>query len=160
VFVSPFVLRRDLQSHSPAEVLYDSVVVTLISMSAPVYAGLDRRLGRLPNFLQEMREYVRRRALLETAYARTPHGTKGNEQSAHELLKTEDPAVFILYTSIILPSLTPWQEFVPEATGSGHIGSICPSRKNLVLKTSLVELWSLVCKGREYHCRETRELVG
>jgi hypothetical protein len=39
-------------------------------MHAPVYAGLGSRVGRLPNLLQEMREYVRRRALLETAYAR------------------------------------------------------------------------------------------
>jgi hypothetical protein len=48
----------DLQSHSPGEVLCVTVVATLIRMHAPVYAGLGRRLGRLPNLLEEMREHV------------------------------------------------------------------------------------------------------
>ena len=45
-------------------------------MHAPVYARMGSRVGRLPNLLQEMREYVRRRALLETAYARPSHATQ------------------------------------------------------------------------------------
>jgi hypothetical protein len=64
---------RDLYRHPPGEVLYDTVVATVIRMYAPVYAGLGCRLGSLPNLFQEMREYVRRRALLETDYARVSH---------------------------------------------------------------------------------------
>ena len=45
-------------------------------MHAPVYARMGSRVGRLPNLLQEMREYVRHRALLETAYARPSHATQ------------------------------------------------------------------------------------
>ncbi len=48
---------------------------TTISIHGTVYPGLVRRLGCLPNLLQEMREYVRYRTLLETTYARTPHGS-------------------------------------------------------------------------------------
>jgi hypothetical protein len=69
---------RYLQIHSPAEVLCDTVVGTLIRMHAPVYAGLGHRLGCLPpNLLQEIREYVRHRTLLETTYARTPTQVSG-----------------------------------------------------------------------------------
>jgi hypothetical protein len=50
-------------------------------MHAPVYAGLGSRVGRLPNLLQEMREYVRRRALLETAYARPSRATQRRPKS-------------------------------------------------------------------------------
>ena len=50
-------------------------------MHAPVYAGLGSRVGRLPNLLQEMHEYVRRRALLETAYARPSHATQRRPKS-------------------------------------------------------------------------------
>ena len=50
-------------------------------MHAPVYAGLGSRVGHLPNLLQEMREYVRRRALLETAYARPSHATQRRPKS-------------------------------------------------------------------------------
>ena len=50
-------------------------------MHAPVYAGLVSRVGHLPNLLQEMREYVRRRALLETAYARPSHATQRRPKS-------------------------------------------------------------------------------
>jgi hypothetical protein len=57
---------RDLQNHSPGEVLCDTVVATLIRMHAPVYAGLVHRFGHLSNLIQEMREYVWIRALLET----------------------------------------------------------------------------------------------
>ena len=53
-----------------------SATSSLISMHAPVYARMGSRVGRLPNLLQEMREYVRRRALLETAYARPSHATQ------------------------------------------------------------------------------------
>ena len=50
-------------------------------MHAPVYARMGSRVGRLPNLLQEMREYVRRRALLETAYARLSHATQRRPKS-------------------------------------------------------------------------------
>jgi hypothetical protein len=45
-------------------------------MHAPVCDGSGSRVGRLPNLLQEMREYVRRRALLETTYARSSNVTQ------------------------------------------------------------------------------------
>ncbi len=77
----PCSRARDLQRHSPAEVLCDAVVATLISMYTPVYAGLVRRLGHLPNLLQEMREYVRRRTLLETTYVRAPHVNQWHPKS-------------------------------------------------------------------------------
>jgi hypothetical protein len=50
-------------------------------MHAPVYAGLGSRVGRLPTLLQEMREYVRRRALLETVYTRPSHATQRHLKS-------------------------------------------------------------------------------
>jgi hypothetical protein len=63
----------DLQSHSPTEVLFDTVVATLITILVSVYVGLVRWFGCLQNLLQEMYEYVRHRSLLETAYALAPH---------------------------------------------------------------------------------------
>lgn len=59
-------------------------------MHAPVYAGLGSRVGRLPNLLQEMREYVRRRALLETAYARPSHATQRRPKSTTRTLRFLD----------------------------------------------------------------------
>ena len=53
----------------------------MISMHVPVYAGLGRRFGRLPNLLQEMRKYVRIRTLLETTYTRTPHASQWRPKS-------------------------------------------------------------------------------
>ncbi len=77
----PCSRARDLQNHSPAEVLCDAMVATLISMNTPVYVGLVHRLGCLPNLLQEMCEYVRYRVLLETVYARAPHASQRHPKS-------------------------------------------------------------------------------
>jgi len=59
-------------------------------MHAPVYAGMGCRVGRLPNLLQEMREYVRRRALLETAYARPSHATQRRPKSTTRTVRFQD----------------------------------------------------------------------
>jgi hypothetical protein len=50
-------------------------------------------------------------------------GTKDSEQTEHELQKTEGPSTALLCANIILPSLTPLEEFVSEATDSGQTGA-------------------------------------
>jgi hypothetical protein len=58
-------------------------------------------------------------------------GTKGSEQAAHGIRKTKVPVTVLFCASIILPSLTPFQElkfiikFVSEATGSGQRYNYC-----------------------------------
>ena len=59
-------------------------------MHAPVYAAVGRRFGRLPNLLQEMREYVRRQALLQRAYARVPHASQRHRKSTTRTLRFLD----------------------------------------------------------------------
>ncbi len=59
-------------------------------MDAPVNAGMGNRVGRLPNLLQEMREYVRRRALLETAYVRPSHSTQRSPKSTTHTVRFQD----------------------------------------------------------------------
>ena len=51
-------------------------------------------------------------------------GTKGSEQAAHGIRKTEVPAAVLLCASIILPSLTPLQEFVSEAWSKKQINEV------------------------------------
>jgi hypothetical protein len=63
---------------------------SLISMHAPVYARMGSRVGHLPNLLQEMREYVRRRALLETAYAWSSHTTQRHPKSTTRTVRFQD----------------------------------------------------------------------
>ena len=63
---------------------------TLFRMHAPVYAAVGRRFGRSPNLLHEMREYVRRQALLQRAYARAPHAAQRQRKSTTRTLRFLD----------------------------------------------------------------------
>ena len=59
-------------------------------MHAPVYALLRRRVGRLPNLLQEVRELVRRETLLQTAYGRPPQRGHGQRMVTTRALRFLD----------------------------------------------------------------------
>lgn len=59
-------------------------------MHAPVYALLRRRVGRLPNLLQEVRELVRRETLLQTAYGRPPQTGHGQRMVTTRALRFLD----------------------------------------------------------------------
>ena len=50
-------------------------------MHAPVYARVPRVFGRLTNLLDEMREYVWRKALLHIAYGQAPHRAERQPKS-------------------------------------------------------------------------------
>jgi hypothetical protein len=84
-------------------------------MHAPVYAGLGSRVGRLPNLLQEMHEYVRRRALLETAYARSSHGT--------QRLPSPPPALCVFWTKSTEPIASPSAGWTGRNRACDTIGS-------------------------------------
>ena len=85
----PCSRARDLQNHSPGEVLCDTVVATLITWHTPVYAGLGHRFGHLSNLIQEMREYVRIRTLLETLRHPTQVSDAPSLPHTHRVFWTE-----------------------------------------------------------------------